>query len=176
MPLFFLWFHKSQGGMSSNSSVITTHLPSLGTHPQKGSSSSGFMWKRNRSPVVSSATLRGMSRVPVLTAMSGQGEYIFSIPSFLQTAVLKAKRKQTHIVKSSEPVLVILHWKQTRSPWLRTGPKWWGPGDRKWVSTIFPMERIFQICCGSSASLACPVYYYVSSQLAFPNCLSFVWL
>lgn len=126
--------------MSSNPSIITTHLPSLGTHPQKGSSSSGFMWKHNRRPVVSSATLWGRSSVSVPTAMLGRGDYIFSIPSFFKTAVLKAKRNQTHTVKSSEPVLVMccLCWKQMRRPWLHTGPKWWGRGNRKWVSSIFP--------------------------------------
>lgn len=89
---------------------------------------------------VSSATLRGMSSVSVPTAMLGRGDYIFSIRSFFKTAVLKAKRNQTHTVKSSEPVLVMccLCWKQRRSPWLCTGPKWWGRGNRKWVSSIFP--------------------------------------
>lgn len=137
MPLFFLWFHKSQGGMSSNPSVITTYLPSLGTHPQKGSSSSGFMWKHNRRPVVSSATLRGMSSVLVPTAMSGR--VVTSFPYGLSLRLLSLKQKgtkHTQLNLQNQFWWCVVYVGSRRG--VPTGPKWWGRGNRKWVSSVFP--------------------------------------
>lgn len=129
MPLFFLWVHKSQGGMSSNPSVTTTHLPSLGTHPQKGNSSEGRLSLQPHSEGWVVFWFPLLCRVGVVT----------SFPYGLSLRLLSLKQKgtkHTQLNLQNQFWWCVVYVGSRRG--VPTGPKWWGRGNRKWVSSVFP--------------------------------------